>query len=245
MSTKFVLILLTVYVVLADLPRCTIYKEVASDEKSCSRSEVNDTTVTMYVKKCPANEYCKYTFPIAPAKPESCTKSLPLKHIGEYCINKTVCLSNICTDNICRGITGACKNTDECDVGYYCGLDRNCRKLIEEGHECDENNPCELHSVCNRGTCVKAGSLSDNTEADVSSACESFYIDKGRCQKGPKLMNKNYLCTVKEPKCIYKDHNKTEFTTDCSCGVNDKGNSYCSPGKGDIDPKPVNYKVTQ
>ena len=100
-----------------------------------------------------------------------------------------------------------------------------------------------MNSICNEGHCVKLGSVSVKKNATAPAACETFYIYNGTCQKGPVLIShkkdNKFICSGTNNTCNYSLKNGHKLTRHCQCGMNPEGNSYCNPGEGYFDIKPV------
>ena len=108
------------------------------------------------------------------------------KLTGEKCNGNYDCFSNICENNKCKGKleNEECDEHGECDVGLYCSENEKCEKLKDEGDDCSDleedflenmNDNCYAGLVCNKGKCVKLGSLSYNKEEEIDNefSCKS------------------------------------------------------------------------
>eukprot|EP00826_Nyctotherus_ovalis_P029704 TRINITY_DN2355_c0_g1_i5.p1 TRINITY_DN2355_c0_g1~~TRINITY_DN2355_c0_g1_i5.p1 ORF type:complete len:207 (-),score=61.17 TRINITY_DN2355_c0_g1_i5:153-773(-) len=82
------------------------------------------------------------------------------------------------------------------------------------------------------------GSKNKGEDASAPAACKSYHIENNKCQDGPKLIDKDKVCTGGKTTCKYRLANNTEISEECKCGMNAEGKSYCSPGRGDFDLKP-------
>jgi len=223
--------------VLAGLPTCPIYSDNLEKEE-CSKLEVNETKITLYIKACPKeNEYCHYFFK---SEVEKCSEDPPKRYPGEYCNDGKNCFSSKCDNDkkICKGQGDGedCEKDYECDVGFFC-FERKCKALLSKGETCDGTNKCKVNLICNKDKCTEYGSLDKDTEASAPAACKSYFIEGGKCQVGYKLESPRDAC--KENTCKYSQEGKDAPTKDCVCGVTEEGNSYCNLGEADVDPTPV------
>jgi len=163
---------------------------------------------------------------------------------GEYCINHSECHSGEC-DKICKGkLEGdSCTTHEECHTGLYCEKKEStsvCSKTKTVNEACDENKRCAWNLVCNSDNkCIHKGSKKDGDTAGSPEECESFYIEDSKCAKGPTFVEKKLVSN--EYKCSYKG--TKDFDTPAKCGRNSEGTMHCNLGRGDVDMKPVSFKL--
>ena len=116
------------------------------------------------------------------------------KLTGENYNGNYDCFSNICENNKCKGKleNEECYEHGECDVGLYCYEYEICEKLKDEGEDCSDlkedflgnmNDNCYAGLVCNKGKCVKLGSLSYNEEEKIDNefSCKSGVEKDDHC----------------------------------------------------------------
>lgn len=181
---------------------------------------------------------CGYGYVCAPPLPleleTHCVKTSEYRSLfpGDHCESTAQCLySAKCIGNICKGksVNATCKEDGECDIELYC--DGVCKKV---GDSCANGERCASNKVCHKGKCILLGELRDGELADVPEACASYYISKGRCAHGLRLLNPNdYACPESEV-CLY-EYGNMKANSSCICGLSEKEEAFCPPGVGDID----------
>ncbi|CAD8090466.1 unnamed protein product [Paramecium primaurelia] len=170
-------------------------------------------------------------------KPVYCTdkptkdKILP----GEGCSGDSDCLSNSCKSGVCLGLklNQQCAGHQYCDVGYYC--DTYCKQQVQFEQSCQNDYQCTNNCVCNLGKCAYYYSLENNIKADNPKACYYGYINpnNGTCQNGPHSLTKSKPCET-DTDCILLDSDQKLYGySECQCGFNAGGFSYCSLAEGD------------
>jgi len=226
---------------LCDMPTCDKHSCTDLGVNECAKVEQGAQQLTFHLKPCKDDEKCQLLFG---STPDICrpAKEVPTSYPGEYCEFNENCYGGNCnvTAKVCLGASSGetCTDDSNCNPRLYCDKEiKKCVDVKKENDACSFSQKCDTHLVCNKGTCVKIGSLKDEIPASAPAACESFYTAKGVCAKGPKLVrdDKDIFPILCPGHCTYKFEDGHEITENCMCGRNDNGDSYCNPGKGDID----------
>lgn len=176
-----------------------------------------------------------------------------VRYPGENCTMNSQCLSGNCTGNICIGTAqgGYCGSSNECDIGLFCtskNFQFTCQPLIAAyefgcGSDFDCVNYCGCRFGVNGppGMCYPYFSLgngnSTSCENGISLLCStgacygSGY--SGVCTTAPvSTMALGTPCTF-NGQCTGKNSVSQSFTSQCTCGYNNGGLSYCQPFLGD------------
>ena len=142
---------------------------------------------------------------------------------GENCNGNDDCFSKICENNKCKGKleNEECYEHGECDVGLYCYEYEICEKLKDEGEDCSDleedflenmNDNCYAGLVCNKGKCVKLGSLSYNEEEEIDNefSCKSGIEKDDYCIDN---ISEKIIKDSTEDQCLisYKYGNKEKY----------------------------------
>ena len=251
---SLVAVLIVGCLVLAKAIPCAKYECKAMNPGDCGQTVSSETDLTVYLQKCNDTSVCTLTFD--PDKNDTCapTYTTALRYPGEYCAGNEECFSGTCTKNLCQGkdASAACQADIDCNVGLYCNKEAGlCQKAAALNDVCSSSVKCALPGVCNGTTCVPLGQLENGKPALVPALCKSFYVANGNCSPGPKLqgMPENTLAPIKCPpdtkRCSYK-LGDAEYKESCECGRGSTEDTYCSPGKGDLnlgDVKLICYPV--
>eukprot|EP00826_Nyctotherus_ovalis_P038413 TRINITY_DN3599_c0_g4_i1.p1 TRINITY_DN3599_c0_g4~~TRINITY_DN3599_c0_g4_i1.p1 ORF type:complete len:280 (+),score=-3.80 TRINITY_DN3599_c0_g4_i1:102-842(+) len=208
-----------------------------STSDQCSSIKMDDTTSTIRLQPCSDSLVCPLELK---AEPDTCKRDLELnpRYPGEYCEHAFECHSKKCFKNKCKGfyLNSSCNNSTECELGLYCNAKHTCVRTSTKGH-CDESESCGPFAVCNMNKCVDIASLDEGKPANVSAACESFYIFDRKCAKAPKLVWDAPVTgpVVCKDTCRYISSDSIKFTESCRCGMTSEGKSFCNPGTGNFD----------
>lgn len=168
-----------------------------------------------------------------------CQDNLPRRLPGEFCAKPEDCRSKQCDSAKCIGSDAGqpCSNDESCNHGLYCnaGICAAVKKVTEN---CQAKEKCDAGLVCNKATCVPILSVTEGGEADVSSACGTFFATGGHCVAGPRLKERPenadgpIACATD---CKYRlGENENYLTSSCVCGMTHEGKKYCNPGIGEI-----------
>lgn len=180
-----------------------------------------------------------------PEQSEKCSAKPPPRPIGEYCSSDEECSSNNCNKarKTCAGSRDTCELETDCDVGLYCGAGKKCEPLRTENQPCSQSEKCAVNLICSLEVCTVMGSKKKGDSASAPAACETYHIEDDKCQDGPKLVDKDKVCTGGKTTCKYRRANNTEYEDLCKCGMNTEGKSYCSPGRGEFNLRPVTFLI--
>lgn len=163
---------------------------------------------------------------------------------GDYCTVATQCLSGNCAkSSVCVGKAeeAECKSDAECDVGLYCD-GKKCVKTALFGEACSDVIKCDPAAICHDSVCVARAQLAAGDNSAVPALCQTFYVNEGKCVKGPTFAGKSKDCPA-EGFCDYTFNGKTEQRA-CVCGKSEKTAGYCELGHGDVSLDDVIYSIS-
>lgn len=147
-----------------------------------------------------------------------------------------------------------CKSNVDCNPGLRCAASK-CTSLLKINETgCLIDFDCVASAGCNlttsaSGMCVEYFSLDKGMYLNeckktkyggTSNLCKtgvclyiSLYSSRGICAEAPIAVGTNPVQCTKRSQCIGKTEKSTYFT-DCECGKNSNGTSYCTPFFGDL-----------
>jgi len=233
--------------VIGEKIECDKYVCGGLNTDECAKAEIySENLMTYYLNPCNDTKICPLNFH---DQPDICSLDHvhPTKFPGEFCKIGLECLSGNCLNNTCKGVEAGFKCTSDsvCDAGLYCNELNECEEAKYENLKCDYKTKCLSTFVCNKGVCTKILSLENGSEASAPLACKSYFIHQGVCFEGPKLQKEEQYedtegpipCNNETYLCSYVVDGKLKINQLCQCGMADTRDSFCSPGKGDIDSK--------
>ena len=237
---KFLTLLFLLVCTYADL-KCDTFKCGESLEaEPCLQRIIKDSHFEYSLKSCSEGKSCQINENLDKG---TCVQYMPSKYPGEYCTNKAECLSGNCSSNkVCHGLneSSKCNNDHECDYGLYCHREdgeEKCTAVIKISKTCTLKNRCDAGLVCNNGICVVIGSIEEEKEANIGSACKTFYSNGTHCIKGPTLVGSKTECNEN---CLYiVEATNKSFNKPCVCGMSESPKKYCSPGIGNLSIEDV------
>ena len=233
------LILIPLAVLCANSGECAKYvcsKEFSTDT-ACAKQSFDNGAVIKLRKCSDESKVCD----IKEVEDEeglcSASYSTPKFFPGEYCRADSECYSLKCHNNTCVGhsLGGSCQEDVECDSGLYCAQGQ-CVSALGAGKTCSEEIKCKANLVCDAGTCVLIGSKKDGEDSSMQGACASFFASNGKCKHGPTLIDQGgrTKCPA-SGQCEYNVKDEKGFSLPCTCGMTENGDSFCEPGRGDVD----------
>jgi len=238
---KIFLIFLVSFVYSSTNRICANYKCENLPDGECYKLTMEKDKFEYALQSCLEDELCDFDSDVYHGK---CSKHLPRRLPGEFCTAKKDCLNERCNNETktCEGIRegGPCTLDEECDSGLFCSKEEGkCEDVVKEGKNCTEKK-CGPGLVCDGEKCVHILSIDIDKPSKVSAACKTFYIIDGNCQKGPVLNRKGDegegpIQCKNVNNCEYKINDEDTIKSNCVCGINEEGKSYCNPGIGDID----------
>lgn len=199
-----------------------------------------------YISPCTdyQESYCPPEFGIQNVSCEIPPVLTHTKYPGEKCIQDTDCLYGTCTQNVCLGqsLYSNCQAYGECNPGLKCPSGNGkCVPLGSTTDTCDSDYDCLPDLGCDDGYCkpyysVNNGEWINNCTDGESNICKSGQCLYGYCIEGLKSQNVPMGCGGQSD-CVSFDlkDEGIEFFTNCTCGYNTKGQSYCYLFPGD-DP---------
>jgi len=221
----------------------------------------NSTDTTYYVNGCDHGYYCaalleeKIASCTKPLPPVPNTR-LP----GESCFYAEDCYVNsTCIDGHCKGVQEGyyCYTHEDCDVGLRCN-ENKCKTQIPaeskgciDDSDCVNNAGCDIQdltdpsvNICKNYFTIEnyqSVNLNCTTAGEINYMCDSgFCIQQTensipQCYPAPKSSKKIPTPCASSNDCSSKiDGNlNLNFTGECMCGLNEKGNSYCDVFPGD------------
>jgi hypothetical protein len=231
---------------------CPAYTCAASSESACLY--FSPSVNTNYLSPCSetsfASSYCPWNntsqnkyLNVTCADPPLLQGVLP----GGRCFYSVSCLSGVCVKTTCIGLSlnQPCNDTIECDVGLRC--QQTCIPLLSIGeHGCLTDYDCEINAGCNlegkTGICTRLFSLDIGAHVNCtdttgySNLCKSATCNQthtGYCTYPPSRTETLPILCHSNSDCSGKNVNNETFQSNCSCGFNPTGASYCSPLTGD------------
>ena len=201
-------------------------------------------------------EPCSSSSEICDLTTGKCKESSPvdptLNYPGEICDSNSDCSSNVCTSNICIGksVDESCAHHEDCNPGLRC-YQSVCQKQLDiTVYGCIDDYDCVNYASCNKttsymGTCYSYFSVSiGETVTDCHSGL-SYLCSSAECSKIPVFGNYGVCktATISDytiPTDCTSNLNCTgsdgtyEYTSECRCGYNNNGTSYCSLFSGDL-----------
>ena len=182
----------------------------------------------------------------------TCIKETPStaadKYPGEKCTDNTDCVYGACSDKKCVGYTAgtACVSTLQCEPGLYCDTaTTTCTPLKNDGALCTHTDECGMHSYCQTQTslkvCAAYFSVKNNTAIDscnlIAYECETMacYEDEnknGYCFEAVESGDDLPIACTSNSDCE-SSYSGMSITSECECGYNQDGTSYCGLHPGD------------
>lgn len=204
------------------------------------------------VQECDSGYYCPYTTSYTSGQ-LNCTQTVSgLSYSGEPCQSGPECNIGVCLPNkTCAGmlVNETCSSTIECSPGLYCSHNF-CVPLIQAGEQgCYSDENCINTAHCNytgdpsTSTCISSLSLAPGTaisECDsINYKCQYLYCtstslgyfctdDVQSSKVLPVACNSNSDC-----KSTYDYFIGSSYLSECVCGSNPNGTSFCTLFPGD------------
>ena len=177
---------------------------------------------------------------------------------GEKCETDSDCLSMNCKKNKCEGLGEGkiCKSqitpNSQCNPGLYCNFSKYpspiCTKLLKEHEPCSDDFQCIYGTSCFLSlTCQKLSSFKPGIEIPISS-CQNNENKFCESQQCAIFSNNSAFCveylenpqTLPKPclsinDCISRTSKIADLNifSNCTCGANPSGQSYCELFNGD------------
>lgn len=179
-----------------------------------------------YIRACKGEKsYCPYEKAVfgTPAKceaPSTQTAEPALPY--DSCKKDSDCVSQFCDKGRCIGklANEACKSHADCGVDLYCNKFGVCARQEEFDQPCTEDYMCVNNCLCNNNKCAFYYTFAIGTEATNPQACESGYIENGKCQAGLRTKNPGQPCST-DKDCMFIDsEGKVKKYGNCTCGFN-------------------------
>ena len=206
-----------------------------------------------YLWQCPAEStanFCNTTSMACQVPPASA----PLAYVGESCVLASDCYLSSCFQGTCKGFAAntACTSHEQCDVGLMCSSrSLTCQPQVAAGAggcrsylECVNWATCNMTYTSENGTCVEYASLANGAavtdcSGGFSYMCASGYCYKkypfsptGVCRAAPVSNYTLPLACTASSNCTGV-LNGALVVSQCVCGYNPYGTSYCAPFIGD------------
>lgn len=245
------MLILTYFIQIVSSQSCYPYQCAPSDYNMPSTYCAQLYNYTLFfLKPCPNSQTCDLTTGQCEAIP---TTSQSLNYPGEPCAKNSDCSSKNCTLDKCIGAAfGAfCTQHENCNPGLRCS-ESVCTKQIDvTGFGCINDYDCINSASCNTtgstvaGTCIEYFSVPiglpvSDCSGGVSYMCKSSECSKtfqfgtiGICKTSTtSIHNTPYVCSS-DYNCMGTD-GVYQYTSDCVCGFNSNGTSYCTLFNGDL-----------
>ena len=227
--------------------------------KSCVFSPSGSSQVYLWAcSSTSTTNYCNTTSGSCQVPPPS----NQLSYVGEPCTSTSDCYLSTCLKSTCRGLARdkPCRSQEQCDMGLRCDTRTlSCQPQIyvnETGcrsyYDCVNWATCNMTFNSHNGVClpyhsVPTGKLVTDCVSGFSYLCESAYctpnfsIGKlGICSDPPVSLNTMPKSCSTNFDCPGKVAGRN-VNSNCVCGYNSIGFSYCSPFIGDFPGKRMLY----
>lgn len=225
---------------------CDVYlsNETLPSTICATESKGDEDGRIFHLQRCEGKQVCNFTNKNKTEGKCADKYGYLTKYPGEYCTEVDKCSYSNCTNNKCPGIPPGqkCNDTFTCEPGLFCeSKDKEggiCVERKREREECKDDEECKINMVCNNKECVRHGSLSIGKEANKSFACQTLFIEDGKCAEPYKLKDaeKSLECPKNESKgCTYKNSKGDEIRKDCECVRGAVRTKFCVPGVGDFN----------
>eukprot|EP01015_Nassula_variabilis_P019240 TRINITY_DN3225_c0_g1_i2.p1 TRINITY_DN3225_c0_g1~~TRINITY_DN3225_c0_g1_i2.p1 ORF type:complete len:292 (+),score=27.05 TRINITY_DN3225_c0_g1_i2:3-878(+) len=194
-----------------------------------------------YITPCDENDsngntYCPWD-QASFNKSANCTKapSKDLIYPGEKCSQNSDCFSKRCENGVCVGTQAGenCTMHRDCDVNLYCTDKLICEKQKEYNEPCKSDYDCVNNCACNLGRCAYYYQFEDDIPADNPKTCASGYVKDKKCKKGRISQYKGRPCDNDQDCALVDGDGNTIDYSECSCGYNGGGFTYCQLAEGD------------
>eukprot|EP01016_Furgasonia_blochmanni_P002956 TRINITY_DN11156_c0_g2_i2.p1 TRINITY_DN11156_c0_g2~~TRINITY_DN11156_c0_g2_i2.p1 ORF type:complete len:351 (-),score=24.41 TRINITY_DN11156_c0_g2_i2:120-1172(-) len=164
-------------------------------------------------------------------------KEVTFKLPGETCERNSDCLGSICVESVCKGnSTGHnCTEHSQCEVGYHCNATLQCAIQKEYSEKCRDDYDCVNNCGCNNGTCNYYYSLSSGLPSDNPTICKSGRIVDDKCALPRISVIKGRPCEADEDCALVDANGNPQGYSECQCGYNGGGFTYCSLAEGDSE----------
>lgn len=164
---------------------------------------------------------------------------------GDYCVEGTDCISNMCTSHRCTGVlvNQSCDSESKlCNPGLFCNSSNICED-VNHSPSCAGNAQCNSSSVCLFGVCTRKFTLANGANTTLPGSSKYGYSEA--CMSGFAFENQTLqsaVCGVPPvssgallAKC-YSGMSTTDstgkYTEDCACGLGGQGSFPLFLGDG-------------
>jgi hypothetical protein len=207
-----------------------------------------------YLWECPTDStanYCNTTSGTCEVQ----TLDKSLSYVGEPCTATSDCYMSSCLNSVCTGsgLNSSCSAHEQCGLGLRCSSSNyTCQPQIPVGGSgCNTYLDCVNWATCNltyssdKGVCIEyysqnIGTVVTDCVGGYSYMCGTAYCNKkyffgytGVCAASPVSYGASPKVCKSDKDCV--GHvGGNNVTSDCICGYNSNGNSYCTPFIGDL-----------
>lgn len=165
----------------------------------------------------------------------------------DKCAKDEECKSLSCVDGVCKGKLQEenCKVHEDCDPGLFCdSLTKLCIPQREFDQECSADLECVNNCVCNNNKCAFYYTFTVGADANNKAACESGYIEDGKCVAGLRTKSPGQPCSSDQDCTFIDGAGLVKSFGECTCGFNAGmtwahlgSYSYCTLESGDAEFK--------
>ena len=229
---------------LASANTCYMYEcnqnKISMSSSTCIYFQGN----TYFLQACTDTTapYCQPTFGIQNVTcSESPSSNKPTAYPGEFCSSDESCVYGFCYNFKCsaQSYGGNCATHLECNPGLMCHQGR-CSNQLKVGQNCTEDFQCQNNAGCD-GTCKKYLSVTNQNwvhscaKDGKSMICQSGFCLNGYCLPAPKSLGGFRKVCDTNAVCKSTDFGNDGITlySECVCGMNSQGLSFCDLFPGD------------
>lgn len=163
-----------------------------------------------------------------------------LSYPGEPCDNEIRCKYGDCLEGYCQSqdYKQVCSLNEECNPGLYCKNGKCANQLSLGATGCVNDYECVNWGACIDGVCIKYFSLLPNATttrcySQFSELCQGGMCWQGYCIEAVQSYKSLPVSCNSYMDCTSSVSDDRVFYSDCMCGMNPQGTSYCTMFPGD------------
>lgn len=206
---------------------------------------------SFFLKPCSGSEVCNLNTGLCE---DPAVDPGSINYPGEPCGQNSDCSTSKCVSSTCTGTAsgGYCAENEDCNPGLRC-FESVCTKQIDvtqtgcvDDYDCINTAGCNFQGNSLEGTClnyfsVDIGQVVSDCSGGVSNLCKTSectltnkFQTSGICKMSTTSVNTTPVQCRSYLDCVGTD-NKYSYTSDCDCGYNANGTSYCKLFSGDLN----------
>ena len=254
------MLIIVFFLAIAESSTCYPYQCAPSDYKMPQGFCATSYNGTFFLLPCESTQECDLSTGLCISSPAVAPS---LNYPGESCTTNSTCASNNCASGICVGVSigGTCQADEDCNPALRCNNSTCVKQLDVTESGCIDDNDCINSAMCNStdgsvaGTClgylsVAIGLVVSDCVGGTSYLCKTTECSKialfnsaGVCKVNTVSLNNLPVACTSYLNCTGSD-GTYQTNSDCTCGYNANGTSYCQLFGGDL-PAQVYFNVWQ